>query len=365
MKIKDLKARLERTKAKQSELAENGNIEDAKALDVAIAELNDMIVEMADAEDAVGDVVPPKGGPQPANVLNFRDAIKAGKEVDFFPRNAATTGEPGQNFVTEQWAADFREARMTADPLAGFTDDFSTETTEHLPYVVAIGDDVVATEGVDASITDTELTANTVDLGATTYAYSIFQTDEFLQDDAYDINSKLARFAGIAFGRRAFKLKVAAAKAATAAVSKTMKAKSTIAYDDIVDVLYALPAEYRSDISKLVWLVSTEALTVIEKLKDTSGNPIMTAANSPLGPTIKGIRYIECSELDSLGTAGKIPFLLMHAEGIVKADRGAMTLKPLETASGRRSIFKQRMDVKAAPLPCIALAKTAASDPAA
>ena len=365
MTIKQLKARIERTKAKQAELVESGDIDGAKALDATIAEFNDMIIEMADAADAIGETVQIPGEPKAGNVIDFRDAIKAGKEVEFTPRNIATGGEPGQNFVTEAWANDFREARMTADPLAGFTDDFATDTTENLPYVTAIGDDVVATEGVDASITDTELTAKTIVIGATTYSYSVFQTDEFLADDAYDINGKLPRFAGTAFGRRAFKLKAAAAKASTDAISKTMAAKSSICLDDIIDVLYALPVEYRSDTSKLVWLVSTAALVAIEKLKDADGNPIMTPANSPLGPTIKGIRYVETSELDGLGTAAKVPFLLMHAEGIVKADRGAMTLKPLETPSGRRSIFKQRMDVQAAPLPCIAIAKTAATDPAA
>lgn len=367
MDIKTLKARLASLQAKQAELAEAGNDADARALDVAIAEVRDMIVEAADDVEKVSDNLIEVGpSPKMAQVLNFRDAIKSGKEVEFTPVALSTeTGTPGGNFVTEEWAEEYREAIFEADPLAGITDDIVTSTTENIPYVTDIGDDVVAVEGVDESITDTEIQAGTIQLGATTYSYSLFQTDEFIQDDKYNLESKFARYAGIAFGRRAFKLKVAAAKAATTAINKVMATKSSIGYDDIVDVIHALPAEYRRNLDALTFIISTEAATAIEKIKDTTGNPIMTGANSPLGATIKGIKFIESSELDALGTSGNVPMILMFNKGIIKADRGPITYKPLDKASGVRSIFKQRMDCKAAPIPGFVLAKCGASDPAA
>lgn len=365
MTIKQLKARIERTKAKQAELVESGDIDGAKALDATIAEFNDMIIEMADAADSnpePGTVVPPE--PTDEGSIDFRNKVAADHEFGVFNNAMTTAATPGQEFVTEEWAKSFLAAAAEGDPLAGITNDIDTKSTYNIPVITSWGAASDAVEGTDDT-NEASLTASTVVLGASTKKFAQTVSDELLQDDAYGIENVLAQAAGYAFGAKALADKVTAAKGSTSAVSITMEYKSSITVNDIIKTMLKLDAKYRRNKSELVWLMSTEAVTQVMLLKDSDGRPIYQEPTTDSFPRVHGIKVLEVEGLDALGTAAKIPFLIMNVKAIVHGNRGNMFMKTIVTDSGMKFIFKKRTDTKAVPLACIAHAKTGTTDPAA
>lgn len=360
-----LKARLEALEAKQAELAEAGNEADARLLDSAIAEVRDMIVEASDEAEPISyDRAQAEPVPTASRNIDFRDRFS--DEITFAAyQNAATTGtEPGQHFVGEEWHNTFLAAVADNDPLANRTYDITTGSTHNIPVITGFGEAIDAEENVGDYV-DAGLTATTVTIGAFTKVYKETVTDELMQDSLFDLNAILAKAAGAAMGAKAFAMKIAAAKASTAAVKQTMKAKTFISFEDVVKTLMKLPAKYRRRKSDLVWIMSSEAITQVMTLVDNNGRPIYQEATEDSFPRVHGIEVIEADGLDALGTTNNVPFLIMNPKGIVYGVRGNMTYKQLMKDIGAEHIYKQRMDAQPVPLPMVALAQCASADPAA
>ena len=83
----------------------------------------------------------------------------------------------------------------------------------------------------------------------------------------------------------------------TAASGHTDITKLT--YDDILDLYMAVPQQYRS---RAVWILHTDTLKVIKKLKDNNGLPIFSATDS----TIFNRPFIECEHVAKTGTTNPV-----------------------------------------------------------
>lgn len=79
-------------------------------------------------------------------------------------------------------------------------------------------------------------------------------------------------------------------------ITPTYQAGSNFAYDDLVNLYFSLDEQYRAN---AVWLMSTKAIKLCMKLKDTYGMPIF----NPVMNTIMGKPYLEVTDIpENLGT---------------------------------------------------------------
>lgn len=107
--------------------------------------------------------------------------------------------------------------------------------------------------------------------------------------------------------------------------SSTTAAISAVTTDEIVDIYYDLPEEYRRNST---WRMNDSTLKAIDKLKDGQGNYILTTFSDGTRPTIKG-RPIEIdNSMADLGTGNK--FIVLGDFSFYQiADRGVMTIQRL------------------------------------
>jgi HK97 family phage major capsid protein len=84
----------------------------------------------------------------------------------------------------------------------------------------------------------------------------------------------------------------------TADITQVDQAAATFGYDDVVNLYYAVPEQYRMNGK---WLVPTSGMKLLRKLKDSNGVPIFNPADS----TIFGKQVLEVTDIaGNLGTSG-------------------------------------------------------------
>lgn len=82
-----------------------------------------------------------------------------------------------------------------------------------------------------------------------------------------------------------------------ASITAIPQASTSLAYDDIVDLFYGVPEQYRANGA---FLASTGAIKLVRKLKDTMGLPIF----DPQTQTLFGKPLLECTDIpENLGTS--------------------------------------------------------------
>jgi len=83
----------------------------------------------------------------------------------------------------------------------------------------------------------------------------------------------------------------------TSSLTSVSMGSTALSYDDLVNLFYAVPEQYRQNGK---WLMSTMAIKLVKKLKDTEGHYIF----SPTDNTIFGKEVLECSDIpENLGTS--------------------------------------------------------------
>lgn len=83
----------------------------------------------------------------------------------------------------------------------------------------------------------------------------------------------------------------------TASITGISQAGANLAYDDLVNLFYGVPEQYRANGK---WLIPTGALKLIRKLKDVSGLPIFNVEDNK----IFGKEVLECTDIpENLGTS--------------------------------------------------------------
>lgn len=84
----------------------------------------------------------------------------------------------------------------------------------------------------------------------------------------------------------------------TASITGIAQAGANLAYDDFVNLYYGVPEQYRANGN---WLMSTAAIKLARKLKDSQNLPIFEVRDE----TIFGKRLLECTDIPAnLGSGG-------------------------------------------------------------
>lgn len=162
----------------------------------------------------------------------------------------------------------------------------TTESTHMFPIVASRPTATWVGEGENIDFTSETFTQNS--LAAYKLAVAVRVSNELLADSKYDIQSHLAREFALAFGRaeeNAF-LNGAAAEIgevqknpvgilptiANAASSTIETVDTSISFNDLLNLEFALPRPYRRN---ACWLVSESLLAQLRAIKDNTGNYIL------------------------------------------------------------------------------------------
>jgi len=113
---------------------------------------------------------------------------------------------------------------------------------------------------------------------------------------------------------------------ATVGANSTTAATDAVTADEIIDIFYDLPEEYRKN---AIWRLNDNTMKAIDKLKDGDGNYLVTSFSDGTKPTIKGCPIVIDRHMADLGTSNK--FIVLGDFSYYQiADRGAMNIQRLD-----------------------------------
>lgn len=160
----------------------------------------------------------------------------------------------------------------------------------------------VTTEA-DADITESNPTVGKTDLDDYYLAARVRIPYKLLQTSAFNIENFVSRLAGRAMVSKEETAFVAGAGSTeptgirTASITGIAQAGANFAYDDVVNLFYGVPEQYRANGA---FLASTAAIKLLRKLKDNNGLPIFNVQDQ----TVFGRPLLECTDIPSnLGTS--------------------------------------------------------------
>jgi len=116
------------------------------------------------------------------------------------------------------------------------------------------------------------------------------------------------------------------ATGAAVGASSTTAAVDAVTADEIIDIYYDLPEEYRRN---AIWRLNDKTMKAIDKLKDGQGNYLVTTFSDGTKPTIKGRPVVIDNYMVDLGTGNK--FIVLGDFSYYQiADRGDMSIQRLD-----------------------------------
>ncbi len=174
-------------------------------------------------------------------------------------------------------------------------------------------------------------------LGAFKKGGIVLVSRELLNDSAYAVQqmveSKMRR--GIARGDDRGFIRGTGVNKTTGLLTATTQEVETIdagiTYQDLVNMKYKVPAEYRNGAK---WRVSDAFLKAVEGLVDANGKPIFNQGDITKGTpsSLLGYPIAEDNLLDNDITSGKYPALFGNFKFYVGADRGEIYIQVLREA---------------------------------
>lgn len=160
----------------------------------------------------------------------------------------------------------------------------------------------VTTEA-DSDITESNPTIGKTDLDDYYLATRVRIPYKLLQTAAFNIEQFVARLSGRALVVKEETAFVAGAGSSeptgirTASITGIAQAGANFAYDDVVNLFYGVPEQYRANGA---FLASTGAIKLLRKLKDNNGLPIFNVQDQ----TVFGKPLLECTDIpENLGTS--------------------------------------------------------------
>lgn len=113
---------------------------------------------------------------------------------------------------------------------------------------------------------------------------------------------------------------------ATVGSNSTTASTDSVTADEIIDIYYDLPEEYRRNAT---WRLNDNTLKAIDKLKDGDGNYLVTTFSDNTMPKIKGRPVIVDNSMPDMGASSK--FIAIGDFSYYQiADRGGMSIQRLD-----------------------------------
>ena len=286
--------------------------EDRSAWDAALADVERLSTEIETEErharlSAVdySQVVPPEKTPaagedrQASQETAYRDAFSAftrrgmsgldNEQRQLLMSNqteiragATSPGSAGGYFIPTDTLAKITETMKAYGGLLGAANVITTASGNPLNWPT--NDDtsnVGAILAENAQITEQDVTLGQKTLGAYMYTSKLVRLSlQLIQDDAFGVESWLARKLGERIGRAvAAHLATGTGSSqpeglftnATAGKTGAAGQVTSVLYDDLVDLQHSIDPAYRGSAQ---WAMSDSALKVVRKLKDGDGRPL-------------------------------------------------------------------------------------------
>lgn len=196
---------------------------------------------------------------------------------------AMSTGTQGVQMIAPLFQRELLVAMKAQGGMRAAARVITTDTGASLPWPTM--DDTAQTASIiseNSAITeDTELTFNTVTVGAFTYKSGVLLISlQLLQDSAFDFDSVIRDAIAGRFVRKQnadfttgagttlpFGVVVKASSGTVGTTGQTL----TVIYDDLVNLFHSVDPVYRAGGS---WMMRDSSVQVIRKLKDSQGHPL-------------------------------------------------------------------------------------------
>lgn len=203
--------------------------------------------------------------------------------VQRYRDTAMSTGTQGVQMIAPLFQRELLVAMKAQGGMRAASRVITTETGASLPWPTM--DDTAQSASIiteNSAITeDTELTFNTVTVGAFTYKSGVLLISlQLLQDSAFDFDSVIRDAIAGRFVRKQnadfttgagttlpFGVVVKAASGTVGTTGQTL----TVIYDDLVNLFHSVDPVYRAGAS---FMMRDSSIQVIRKLKDSQGHPL-------------------------------------------------------------------------------------------
>jgi len=233
-------------------------------------------------------------------------------------QNAQSTGNDaaGGYFIPTGFYGQIVEAQLAYGGMLtpGLCNAFDTSTGNPLPIVT---DNDTSNEGAilgeNTQVTEQDVSLGQVTLNGPTFTSKIvLVSNQLLQDSAFDLDSYLAKKFGIRLGRarnRQFTSGDGANKPrgciVAATKAETCASATTIAPDEVIDLVHAVDPAYRQGPSTRFMMHDT-TLRELKKKKDGQGRYLWLAGFATKEPdTINGYPYVINQHMDQIATGNK------------------------------------------------------------
>lgn len=197
------------------------------------------------------------------------------------PKNAlgVGTGGAGGYTVPEGFWQKVTETQKAFGGVAGVANTITTDTGNDLPWMT---NDDTSNEGAilaeNAAVSEQDVSFGTNILGAYLYTSKLIRVSvQLLQDSSVDIESFLARKAGVRLARIHNRHQTTGTGTGQprgivtgATTGKTTNSSTAITFDEIVDLVHSVDPAYRQG-DNVAFMVNDAILAYLRKVRDDSG----------------------------------------------------------------------------------------------
>ncbi|KUH38390.1 MULTISPECIES: phage major capsid protein [Streptomyces] len=194
------------------------------------------------------------------------------------------TGAAGGYLVPPAFRARLVEAQKFYGAMRDVAEVITTETGATLPWPTA--DDTANVGAIlseNTQVTEQDVTIGQADIGAYTYTSKLVRVSlQLLQDNAFDLESWLARKLGERIGRiqnTHFTTGTGTSQPegvqtnATVGKTGTTGQTTSVTYDDLIDLIHSIDPAYRNS-GRQRFMFNDATLAAVRKLKDSQGRPL-------------------------------------------------------------------------------------------
>lgn len=218
------------------------------------------------------------------------------------------TNSEGGYLVPVEFERVLYKARDKVDPIFALAGKITLGSlTKNVPYVASEGAAALITE--EGSYGDTDDSFGQVTFHAYKFGRITKASEELIADSAFSIEGHLAESLGRAIGKKEAEYFWTGTGSnqpqgvlTGASVGVTTAATNKITADEIIDLYYSVPEQYRDN---AVWVFNDATVKEIRKLKDGNGNYLWTPGFAGQPDTILGKPLHTSVNIDTIA-AGKV-----------------------------------------------------------
>ena len=242
------------------------------------------------------------------------------------------TNSEGGYLVPVEFERVLYKARNKVDPIFSLAGRISLSAREkNVPYVASEGAAALIAE--EGSYGDTDDAFGQVTFHAYKFGRICKASDELIADSAFDIAAHLAESFGRAIGKKEAEYFWTGTGSgqptgvlAAGGTGVTTASSSKITADEVIDLYYSLPEEYRNE---AVFVFNDATVKEIRKLKDSNGQYLWAPGLNGQPDTLLGKPLHTSVNIPTISATAKVGVFANLAECYKIADRSGFEFKVL------------------------------------